>query len=251
MEQPNIPEGSETNLKTFKGKHSWSIKGWKNWMSCSENLEKTTLYSDTFTVPVDYGDQDNIQTKWQIKAFLKHDPQQKKEYLAFRLVSLNEVTPRGTFHFESKCWGILCGVTTHTRFAALPLDAANKWATCIRMHPSEDLIMCVKIKIVVAEGDTFGLPVQRGLDVPPLYESVVAEEEGGVQEETETAPEGVQEDSETAPVAQERRILYNVADEIVAESEEQHVVNNEADEGSNSANMRNATEPPLKRRKAD
>ena len=42
---------SETSLRVFEGKHTWTIRNWKEWINCSEDSKKSTIYSDVFSVP--------------------------------------------------------------------------------------------------------------------------------------------------------------------------------------------------------
>ena len=71
---------SETSLKVFEGKHTWTIRNWKDWINCSEDSKKSTIYSDVFTIPVCNGE----ATRWQILAFAKRNVKTNKDYLAFR-----------------------------------------------------------------------------------------------------------------------------------------------------------------------
>ena len=85
---------------------------------------------------------------------VKPSPQTGKDYLAFRLMSHNRITPKGTFHFETLSRGIFCGQQVGTKFKSLPLDAAYHWSTCVRHHPAKDLTMCIKIKVVMEDGNS-------------------------------------------------------------------------------------------------
>ena len=68
-------------------------------------------------------------------------------------MSHNRITPKGTFHFETLSRGIFCGQQVGTKFKSLPLDAAYHWSTCVRHHPAKDLTMCIKIKVVMEDGN--------------------------------------------------------------------------------------------------
>ena len=109
-------------------------------------------------------------TRWQIVAFAKRNGKTNKDYLAFRLISHNRATPRGTFNFETLTKGLLCGRQVSTRFKSLPLDAAYHWSTCVRHHPPKDLTMCVRIRVVGVEGggeaENSGLPRYEDLLIP-------------------------------------------------------------------------------------
>ena len=72
---------SETSLKVFEGQHTWTIRNWKDWINCSEDSKKSTIYSDVFTIPVCEGE---AATRWQILAFAKRNVKTNKDYLAFR-----------------------------------------------------------------------------------------------------------------------------------------------------------------------
>ena len=56
------------------------------------------IYSDIFTIPVDNEDGPNTVTRWQMMAFTKTNDRQ--HYMAFRLISHNEICPKDKFHFE-------------------------------------------------------------------------------------------------------------------------------------------------------
>ena len=160
------PWGSQTLLQTFEGKHFWTINNWKSYVDCSP--AGATLYSEVFTVSTVNGK----LTRWQIKAYPK-ESHHGHQYLAFRLICLDEETPLGSFHFVTYTKGWIWGRRAHFRFAPLPLDAAARYSTCIRLHPSHDLTICAKIKIVANPGDEYKLaPSPRDMAGLPLYEAV-------------------------------------------------------------------------------
>ena len=139
---------SLTNISEFNGHHYWTIKNWKGWVGCSE--ADATIYSEKFSIPITNSEGMEEETFWMIKAFPKkyNASGKAKDMLAFRLVSLNEKTPRGMFHFKTVTKSIFGGETTVSKFKPLPLDAAFHWMTCIRYHTSDTLTIKVKVKIV-------------------------------------------------------------------------------------------------------
>ncbi len=137
---------SLTNVSEFRGHHYWTIRNWRGWVGCSE--KDATIYSEKFSIPIinDEGEEDN--TQWMVKAFPKKHANTGKDMLAFRLISLNKKTPKGSFHFKTVARNLLGQETTISKFKPLPLDAAYHWMTCIRYHTSETLVIKVKLRIV-------------------------------------------------------------------------------------------------------
>jgi len=150
---------TRTVVREVHGAHTWEIHNWKSWVACSER--DASLYSAKFSVgPVinDKGEEEN--TSWMIKAFPRKS--NGEDMLAFRLISLNKDTPKGTFQFKTihrtKLWGRV-GEATVSKFKPLPLDAASHWVTCIRYHTSETLTMRVKVRIVNSSATSPPLPL--------------------------------------------------------------------------------------------
>ena len=137
---------SLTNISEFNGCHYWTIRNWKSWVGCSE--ADATIFSDKFCIPITNSEGNEEETFWMIKAFPRKHNATGKDMLAFRLVSLNEKTPKGMFHFKTIGKPLLGCETSVSKFKPLPLDSAYHWMTCIRYHPSEALTIKVKIKIV-------------------------------------------------------------------------------------------------------
>ena len=148
---------SETRLVAFEGRHFWTITNWRSWVNCSS--EDATLYSAELEVSAGA----NNTTRWQVKAYPKTNTSNGHQYLAFQLVSLNEETPLGSFHFVTYTEDWMLGRRARLAFAPLPLDSAWHYSTCVRAHPAQDLVMCVKIKIVASTG----VPSYRLLSAPP------------------------------------------------------------------------------------
>ncbi len=137
---------SLTSVAAFTGHHYWTIENWRGWVGCSE--KGAMIYSEKFSIPIVNDDGEEENTLWMIKAFPKKHTSTGKEMLAFRLVSLNKRTPRGSFHFKTVARNFLGQETTVSKFKPLPLDAAYHWMTCIRYHTSETLVMKVKLQVV-------------------------------------------------------------------------------------------------------
>lgn len=137
---------SLTNISEFKGHHYWTIRNWRGWVGCSE--KDATIYSDKFTIPIINDEGEHENTQWMIKAFPKKHATSGKDMLAFRLVSLNKKTAKGSFHFKTVAKNLLGGETAVSKFKPLPLDAAYHWMTCIRYHTSDTLTIKVKLRIV-------------------------------------------------------------------------------------------------------
>ncbi len=137
---------SLTNVAEFRGSHYWTIRNWRGWVGCSE--KDAVICSEKFSIPImnDAGEEEN--TSWMIKAFPKKHVGTGKEMLAFRLVSLNKKTPKGSFHFKTVSRNLLGHETAISKFKPLPLDAAYHWMTCIRYHTSDTLVIKVKLRIV-------------------------------------------------------------------------------------------------------
>ena len=153
---------TKTFLQSFEGKHYWTISNWMSYINCS--TAAATLYSDVFTVLT----VDGKATRWQIKAYPKQSSN-GHQYLAFKLICLDEETPLGSFHFVTYTQGWFWGLKPYFRFGLLPLDAASHCSTCVRLHPSNDLTICVKITIVVNSSDR---PAAQNAEYLPLYETV-------------------------------------------------------------------------------
>ena len=102
------------------------------------------LYSQAFEVkgPAE------ATTRWQVKAYPKSIARTGQQVLAFRLVSLNNDALLGSFHFVTYADDWILGRRAVVSFAPLPLDAAWHYSTCVRSHPADDLILCVKIRVV-------------------------------------------------------------------------------------------------------
>ena len=47
-----VSSDSETSLRVFEGKHTWTIRNWREWINCSEDAKKSTIYSDVFSIPI-------------------------------------------------------------------------------------------------------------------------------------------------------------------------------------------------------
>ena len=166
---------SNTNLVTFEGRHTWTIKNWATWTNCTSNPEVGKLYSDVFIIPVDNENGLNQPTRWQIMAFPKNIGQ--TAYLGFRLICLDDrdLVPYGSFYFCTYTKSPIFGKSIHTKFAPLALDAAEHYSTCISLHPEKDLTICVKIKIVCCDGvgrNNLGIPMHPD-DSLPQYNDVV------------------------------------------------------------------------------
>ena len=133
---------TDTTVTAHEGRHFWTITNWKSWINCSS--ENAELYSQAFEVkgPAE------TTTRWQIKAYPKSIATPGQQFLAFRLVSLNDDTLLGSFHFVTYVDDWMLGRRAVVSFAPLPLDAAWHYSTCVRSHPADDLILCVKIKLV-------------------------------------------------------------------------------------------------------
>jgi hypothetical protein len=166
-------KGSVTTISEFAGHFYWTIENWKSWIACSE--KDATLSSGKFDVHIVNEKGEPEATTWMIKAFTKKHAS-GKDTLAFRLVSLNSQTPKGTFQFRTvhrtKLWGGF-GEATVSKFKPLPLDAANHWMTCIRYHTSNSLTVKVNLKIVSAQ-------TVSACETPKSLHSVAAGDNGNV-----------------------------------------------------------------------
>ena len=146
----NSVEDSYTNLMTFEGRHTWTIQNWASWINCTSNPEGGKLYSDVFIIPVDNARGLNQPTRWQIMAFPKTI--NKVSCLAFRLICLDQhLVPHGSFYFCTYTVGRIYGKRIQTKFAPLPLDAAEHYSSCVHIHPEKNLTIGVKIKISCCE----------------------------------------------------------------------------------------------------
>ncbi len=141
-----MSSGSVTSILEFKGHHYWKIHNWKGWVGCSE--KDATIYSEKFSVPIINDDGKVENTQWMVKAFPKKHSTTGKDMLAFRLVSLNSKTPKGSFYFKTVAKNFLGREHIISKFKPLPLDAAYHWMTCIRYHTSDNLTIKVKLRIV-------------------------------------------------------------------------------------------------------
>lgn len=141
---------SHTNLAVFEGKHVWTIRNWKAWLGCSESRSKceAAIYSEKFGIPIVNEDGEEEMTWWQIKAYPKKNDLNNKNMLAFRLISHNTQTPKGSFYFETITNTFLGFHTWISKFKPLPLDGAYHWMTCITHYPHKDLKLKVKLRIV-------------------------------------------------------------------------------------------------------
>ena len=110
---------SLTNISEFKGSHYWTIKNWRGWVGCSE--KDATIFSEKFWIPIVNDAGEHEMTQWMIKAFPKKHANTGKDMLAFRLISLNKKTPKGSFHFKTVAKNFLGKETVVSKFKPLPL----------------------------------------------------------------------------------------------------------------------------------
>ena len=154
-------ESSTTQIISSKQTHVWTIKNWRQWIGCSENVNrKAVLSSDRIYVPLVLDDKNRItitNTCWQIIAFsqrLTNNYSGQKDTHAFRLIGHNDGIAndfiRRSFNSETleKQW--LLGPAINYKFPTRSLDMASRLNNCVRYHPTKDIIIRVNVNVVTS-----------------------------------------------------------------------------------------------------
>ena len=141
------PTESLTVISSSDVSHVWTIKNWHKWLDCSDGPAEIT--SGVFTLPTFDQSGMPMYTQWVIKAATRKGLGRKVSSLAFRLTCLSHSGLTGSYRFTTLKRTMFGGLRSVNTFDPVPIDAASKWATHIRYHPSTELVMKVSISVVV------------------------------------------------------------------------------------------------------